>query len=187
MWSFLKKLRGDRAARRLFAKVHRALALNRRGEARTDGLPLVEVSMRLEVKWRARGLHPWDYDLPNEEAAAKFIEQGLFDTEAALERLFASNPEVGCIDFEVLERKPDSVSAIIAGVVQKKEFAERKSPAIGMRLRSVGVNYHIVDSHFAPLAREPQRTEDARDAAKSHRIDSSHSAPRQEFRESVTH
>ncbi len=64
--------------------------------------------MRLEVKWRARGLHPWDYDLPNEEAAAKFIEQGLFRYRKQRSNVwFASNPEVGCIDFEVLERKPE--------------------------------------------------------------------------------
>jgi hypothetical protein len=186
MRSFLKKYRGRRAARRLFATIHRALALNRQGEARKDGLPLVEVSMRLEVKWRARGLHPWDYDLSKDRAAAKFVEQALFDTEAALERLFAFHPEVGCIDFAVLERKPDSDSAIIAGIVQKKEFGERKSPAIGMRLRSVGVNYHIVDSHFVPLAREPQRTEEAHEAAHAH-LDRPHSKARQEFRETVTH
>ena len=187
MGSFLKKFRGDRAARRLFAKVQRALALNRRGEARTDGLPLVEVSMRLEVKWRARGLHPWDYDLAKDRAAAKFIEQSLFDTEAALERLFASNPEVGCIEFEVLERKPESTSAIIAGIVQKKEFVVRKSPAIGMRLRSVGVNYHIVDSRFAPLVREPRESHAVREAADAHPVDARQSKAHQEFRESLTH
>ncbi len=71
---------------------------------------------------------------------------------------------------------------------EERISAERKSPAIGMRLRSVGVNYHIVDSRFAPLARgAATNLRKARDAAKSHRIDSSHSAPRQEFRESVTH
>jgi hypothetical protein len=187
MRSFLKKYRGRRAARRLFAKIQRALALNRRGEARKDGLPLVEVSMRLEVKWRARGLHPWDYDLSNDRAAPKFVEQALFDTEAALERLFAFNPEIGCIDFAVLERKPDSHSAIIAGVVQRKEFSERKSPAVGMRLRSIGVNYHIVDSHFVPLAREPQRPEGPHDAAHAHQIDRAQTKARQEFRETITH
>jgi hypothetical protein len=187
MRSFLQKFRGRRAARRLFARIQRALALNRRGEARTDGLPLVEVSMRLEVKWRARGLHPWDRDLSKDRAAPKFVEQALLDTEAALERLFKLDPEIECIDFAVLERKRAGNSAIIAGVVHREEFKERKSPAIGMRLRSIGVNYHIVDSYFVPLAHEPQRPQEAHDATHAHQIDGAHTKARQELRETVTH
>jgi len=185
MWSFLRKLRGRRASTRLFAKVRRALALNRRGEARKDGLPLVEVSMSLKVKWRVRGLHPWDHDLAKDKAALRFIEQALFDTESALHRLFAANPEVGSIDFEVLERKPTSDRVIIAGVVERKEFAERDSPAIGMRLRSVGVNYHIVDARFEPLVREPHEYRYRSEVQVDNRLDSKLSPSHREIR--ITH
>jgi hypothetical protein len=150
--------------RRFHAKAREALALHRRGEARADGLSLVEVSMRLEVKWSARKIHPWDRDLSEDRAAPKYIEQALFDTEAALERLFAAFPEVICIDFAVLETGVESNLTIIAGVVDRKEFVARKSPAIGMRLRSVGIDYHIVGWYFAPLYREPRGGEEVRDS-----------------------
>lgn len=35
-----------------------ALALNRRGEARSDGLLLVSFNNLLKIRWRARRLHP---------------------------------------------------------------------------------------------------------------------------------
>jgi hypothetical protein len=120
--------------------------------------------MKLEVKWRARKIHPWDRDLSEDRAAPRYLEQALFDTEAALERLFAAFPEVVRIDFQVLETKTDSNRTIIAGVVDRKEFGARKSPAIGMRLRSVGIDYHIVGSYFAPLYRGPRGAEEARDS-----------------------
>jgi hypothetical protein len=162
MWLFLRKLSGRGAVRRFYAKARAALALNRRGEARADGLTLVESSMRLEVKWRARKIHPWDRDLSEDRAAPRYVEQALFDTEAALERLFATFPEVTCIDFAVLETRVESTRTIIAGVVDKKEFGDRKSPSIGMRLRSIGIEYHIVGSHFAPLYRAPRGGEEVR-------------------------
>lgn len=165
MWSFLNELYNAQALRRLRARVRGALALNRRWEARKDGLGLVEISMRLEMKWRARPIHPWDRDLPQERAAPKFVEQALSDTEAALERLFASFPEVGLIDFKVLEAARNSHRAIIAGAVSRKEFSERKSPAIGMRLRSVGITYRIVDSRFEPLSTETVEPKQAGDAS----------------------
>jgi hypothetical protein len=164
MWSFLKELRDARVLRRFRARARDALALNRRWEVREDALGLAEISMKLDMKWRARSIHPWDRDLSEERAAPKFVEQTLSDTEAALERLFARFPEVGLIDFKVLEPAPNSHRAIVAGLVNRKEFVERRSPAIAMRLRSVGINYRLVDSHFEPLSIEtagPQEADDA--------------------------
>ena len=164
MWLFLRKLSGPGVMRRFHAKARQALALNRRGEARADGLRLVEVSMKLEVKWLARKIHPWDRDLSEDRAAPRYVEQALFDTEAALERLFAAFPEAICIDFAVLETRVEGNRTIIAGVVDRKEFGNRKSPAIGMRLRSVGIDYHIAGSYFAPLYLEPHGAEEAHES-----------------------
>jgi len=143
--------------------------------------------MRLEAKWHARKVHPWDRDLSEDRAAPKFIEQALCDTEAALERLFAAFPEVVCIDFAVLETRADSNRGIIAGVVDRKEFGARKSPAIGMRLRSVGIDYHIVGSHFAPLYVGPRGAEEARDSVGGLGAVDRHGKAGREFNAPTTH
>jgi hypothetical protein len=71
MRSFLRKLRAAWRRRRLGRILGDALALHRRGEARSDGLSLVGFSMKLSVSWRARDIHPWDSDLPEERAAPR--------------------------------------------------------------------------------------------------------------------
>jgi len=61
------------------------LALHRRGEVRNDGLKLDGVSSHLEIRWRAREIHPWDRDLlRGGRKQAAFAEQALADTEAAI-------------------------------------------------------------------------------------------------------
>ena len=124
--------------------IARCLALNRRGEARSDGLTLVSVGHRLEIRWRARGIHPWDKHLPEEERAAAFVEQSMLDTEAALFRLFQALPQVHVLDFKVLEPQSDRV--IIEGSVSRPNLSDPEAArnlSIRMRLKRLGIREHL--------------------------------------------
>ena len=90
--------------------VRRALALHLRGEARRDGLTLLRVRNRLEIRWRSRDIHPWDSDVPPERRAQLYHEQLVADTEAAIVRLFQRLPQIDRIDLQVLEPTSDQGS-----------------------------------------------------------------------------
>lgn len=120
------------ARKRLRCRVMRALALNRRGEARRDTLSLSRFNNRLEIEWRAREVHPWDRDLPPARIAQLFAEQCLDDTHAALERLFSALPEIDIIEFKVMH--PVSGMLIMAGDVTRLEIRAVKAHSSGMRL-----------------------------------------------------
>jgi hypothetical protein len=137
-------------------RIKQALALHLRGEARNDGLRVDNVSSRLEIRWRARDIHPWDRNLGTRyEREVMFAEQALVDTEAAVGRLFEKLPEVDVIELSVLE--PKSETLIAAGTVHRSDvFAVRPHLlSVGMRLREIGVNYHFA----APSS--PDSTENA--------------------------
>jgi hypothetical protein len=78
-------------------QIENALALQRRGEVRGDGLTLTQVSHHLEIEWRAREIHPWDRVSESEERELLFSEQSVADTDAALSRLFDKLPELDVI------------------------------------------------------------------------------------------
>jgi hypothetical protein len=137
------------ARKRLRCRVVRALALNRRGEARGDGLPLSRFNNRLEIEWRARQVHPWDRDLPPARVAQLFAEQCLDDTRAALERLFSALPEIDVIEFTVTH--PVSRALIVAGSVTRRDIRDAKACSSGMRLKQLGVTYRLHDWQFEPL------------------------------------
>ena len=126
---------------RYHRRIKQALALHLRGEGRRDGLTLDNVSSRLEIRWRARDIHPWDRHLARYEREAMFAEQALADTEAAVVRLFEKLPEVDVIELSVLE--PKSETLIAAGTVHRSELnaARPHLLSVGMRLREVGVTY----------------------------------------------
>ena len=145
----LDRLRARLRFRLLRGAVDSALALNRRLEVRKDGLKLVEFSVGLNVKMRARNIHPWDRDMQPEQAMPVFVEQSLSDTESALERLFEACPEVRTIDLRVLEK--DSDKTIMAGSVSRAEFVSRHGPSTGMRLRTAGVYYELAGWRFETL------------------------------------
>jgi len=139
------------ARRRLHRRVTRALALNRRGEARADELSLSHFQNRLEMEWRAREIHPWDQDLPLASAARLFAEQCLKDADAALERLFITLPEIDVIDFKMLD--PSSGVPILSGAVTRSESMNiRATTSSGMRFKQLGVTYRLQNWHFEPLS-----------------------------------
>ena len=132
--------------------VEDALALHRRGEVRSDGLKLHGVSNHLEIRWRAREIHPWDRDLlRGSRRQAAFAEQALADTEAAILRLFEKLPHVDVIELSVLE--PASETLIAAGTVHRSELKARRAHllSVGMRLRDIGVQCNLP----APEMRHP--------------------------------
>jgi len=134
---------------RLRRRVLRALALNRVGQARTDGLSLSHLSNHLEVQWRAREVHPWDRDLPPTRVAQLFVEQCLDDTSAALQRLFSALPEIDIIEFKVTH--PASCAPIVSGSVTRLEIQNAKACSSRMRLKQLGVSYRLHDWQFEPL------------------------------------
>ena len=146
-----RKLEGYRYRRNIV----RALALHRRGEIRRDGLVPSSVTTRLEMEWRARDIHPWDRRIlsPAERAAA-FVQQSLADTEAAVYRLFAALPQVDVIALRVFD--PTSGNLIISGSVSRADtLARNEGISIGMRLRYLGLTYHLGGSQFEALDYRP--------------------------------
>jgi hypothetical protein len=142
MRNFLERLLGNEGWQR--GRIERALELERRGEARKDGLQLLCVQHRLQIRWQARAVHPWDRHLPREERQRRFIEQSLADTEAALARIFAASPEVDVIDFRV--REPRTGATMLSGEIERASFDNaRSSPSVRMRLIEMGVNFESLE------------------------------------------
>lgn len=141
MWRLSKMLLGKLNLWRYHHSIKRALALHSRGEARRDGLTVDSVSSHLEIRWRARDIHPWDRHGAAYEKELMFADQALSDTEAAVIRLFERLPQVDVIDLSVLE--PASETLIAAGRVHRSDFnAPRpRLSSVGMRLRDVGIRY----------------------------------------------
>src|SRR5690349_9206072 len=134
---------------RLRRRVLWALALNRVGQARTDGLSLSYLSNHLEVQWRACEVHLWERDLPPARVAQLFVEQCLDDTSAALERLFSALPEIDIIEFKVTH--PASRAPIVSGSVMRLEIQNAKACSSDMRLKQLSVTYRSHDWQFEPL------------------------------------
>ena len=148
----LKKMENCRAAfarRRLHRRVIRALALNKRAEARSDGLSLSHFQNRLQIEWRAREIHPWDRDLPLARVTRLFAEQCLRDADAALKRLFATLPQIDVIEFKMLD--PNSGASILSGTVTRSESMNVRAASSGMRLKQLGVRYRLQNWRFEPL------------------------------------
>jgi hypothetical protein len=146
MWRLLRTIFHKLNLRRYHRRIKRALALHLRGEARKDGLKVDNVSSRLEIRWRARDIHPWDRHLARYEREVMFAEQALTDTEAAVGRLFEKLPEIDVIELSVLE--PTSETLIAAGTVHRSDLntVRPRLLSVGMRLREVGVKYRFATS-----------------------------------------
>ena len=130
--------------------IDEALALHRT-EVRPDGLCPENISLRLTISWRARNLHPWDFDLVGERKARKLVEQTFADTVAALERLFTLLPEIDVIDLMVLETDPRKNGILMSGSIARREFENWHPSSTVMRLKLLGLNYNLVNSLLQPL------------------------------------
>lgn len=124
--------------RRFRHRVERALALQNRGEARPDGLALDFLRARLELRWTARDVHPWDRDHGGDRRRRIFTDQVLADTEAVIDRCFAALSEIDEIDLAVHDR--DSGDTLVSGAVERRDWERgRQSASVRMRLRQLGV------------------------------------------------
>lgn len=115
-----------------------------------DGLAIDRVAVELHVEWCARDVHPWDLDLPANRQAELFAEQCLKDVDAAIPRLFEQLPEIDVLKIGVLERA--SHKRIIAGTVHRHDLPAQSRSSLGMRLRTLGINYRRTDLRFEPIA-----------------------------------
>lgn len=152
MRSLLRKLCAAWKVRRVRKVLDNALALHRRGEVRSDGLTLLDVSIKLTVNWRARDIHPWDRDLPEERAAPRLLDQTLHDTEDAVERIFSAFPEANTLELNVFESEPASNRVIMSGLVVRSDLGRCASSSIGMRLRMLGINYRLASQRLDAIA-----------------------------------
>ena len=119
-------------------KIRNALALQRRVEARSDGLELHRLSSKLEISWYARDTHPWDREVSAGSPSARFIEQCAKDAEAALSRLFRTLPEIDVIAATVLDRQSGAV--IMEGTVYRSSL-EVTAASTRMRLMNWGIRF----------------------------------------------
>ena len=123
-------------------KVERALALNQRGEVRSDGLQMTSAKTTLRIDWLARAIHPWDRDLPPERAERLFSQQCLDDANAAISRLFAEIPVLDSIEVRV--RRDISRPPILVGTVYRRDSLTTNDYAsTGMRLRAIGLSFRM--------------------------------------------
>ena len=124
-------------------RIKRALALHLRGEGRRDGLTAENVCSRLEIRWRARDIHPWDRHLPLDEREALFADQALADTEAVVLRLFERLPQVDVIELSVLD--PISETLIATGAIHRSALNTTRPRllSVGMRVRELGIRYYF--------------------------------------------
>jgi hypothetical protein len=134
--------------------VRRALALRPRGAVPHDVLVLKSLRLCghcLQLEWHARGIHPWDRDLPVSRQSELFSQQALQDTDAALMRLFQRLPEVEQIEFQVLNPMPVG-GVILTGVVDRESVLDPEPPpSLRMRLKMLGVCYKMADDHLMLL------------------------------------
>jgi hypothetical protein len=127
----------------LWSKVERALALHRRGEARSDGLRLTSARTVLSIEWLARSIHPWDRDLPPHQAERMFTQQCLHDTSAALTKLFEEIPVLDAIEVRV--RRVPSQPPILFGTVRRDRLKNSDYRSVAMKLRTVGLNFQMTN------------------------------------------
>jgi hypothetical protein len=130
-------------------RVAHALALKPRGAVRDDVLAIKHLAVGLRVEWFARDTHPWDRDLPERRQAELFAQQCLEDVDAAIPRLFKGLPEIEVLEISVLER--NSQSRIITGVVHRSDFAGCLDSSLGMRLKTIGLNYQCSGLRLEPI------------------------------------
>jgi hypothetical protein len=152
MRSLLRNLRAAWKLRRVRRALGNALALHRRGEVRPDGLSLLEGFIKLTVSWRARDIHPWDRDLPEDRAVGRLLDQTLHDTEDAVERIFSAFPEASTLELNVFEKEPASNKVIMSGLVERSDVGRCESSSIAMRLRMLGINYCVEDQRLDAIA-----------------------------------
>jgi hypothetical protein len=148
--NLLRWLRIGPAEGTFVARVQRAIALHRRGEARTDGLRLIALSTTMRVEWVARDIHPRDRKFRRERAQRLFSQQCLDDTDAAIGRLFEEMPDLDILEIRVLREACGP--PLLAGVINRDQVKPVTNLAPGMKLKTLGIRFQIVNWQLEPLS-----------------------------------
>ncbi len=142
--------------RRIFCRgllrnvIIRALSFNK-SRAGDEVLRLNRLTGRLQLEWQARDIHSWDRDTPPQRQAELFCEQAIRDTDVAIGRLFQMLPEIEAISVRVVEPQ-DAKTVILSGTVVREDvFGPQLPSSPRMRLKMLGIRYHIVGGHLEPL------------------------------------
>ena len=147
-----------RAAKKICELPHAAAATaqgDRRARSESAGRRSQRRTLAQENAQSARGgmagagNSSWDQGLPPERAAQKFVEQCLEDVDAAISRLFATLPDTDEIVLRVLD--PTSGDPIVAGTVTRAEAVAAAAGSVGMKLKSMGLVYRLVNWQFESL------------------------------------
>jgi hypothetical protein len=78
------------------------------------------------------------------------VAQTLFDTDAAIARLFDSLPYLDVLQIRVLAVESDI--PILGGTVYRSSLKEvRGGLSIGMKLRELGITHHSAGLQFEPI------------------------------------
>jgi hypothetical protein len=144
----------------LDTRVRKALALNRRHEARSDGLELKHLETTLVVEWIAREVHPWERFGTAMSMQKLYTTQCLQDTQAAIARLFAAIPEAEAIEVRVFSAA--SQPPILAGTVHRKDLKRAVYKSLGMNLKSLGISFRLSDWRLEPLPQMEEHAERSR-------------------------
>jgi hypothetical protein len=137
----------------LAIRVRRAIESRRRGEARSGGLKLAALSTLLRVEWLAREIHPWEQNSRQDHKDRLFTEQCLEDTLAVVERLFKEMPDLRTLEIGV--RREASAAPLLAGVVKRAQLEQAGNRAPGMKLKMIGIQFHIFNWKLEPLDELP--------------------------------
>ena len=138
---FASKVSDCYKAHVFWRKVERALSLNQRGEVRSDGLQLTSAKLTLRIDWLAREIHPWDRNLPAQQAERLLTQQCLDDADAAITRLFAEIPVLDTI--ELCVRRDISRPPILRGTIHRDSLRGNHYASTGMRLRAIGLSFRL--------------------------------------------
>jgi hypothetical protein len=138
---FASKVSDFYKAHVFWRKVERALSLNQRGEVRSDGLQLTSAKLTLRIDWLARQIHPWDRNLPAQQAERLLTQQCLDDADAAIARLFAEIPVLDTIELRV--RRDISRPPILCGTIHRDSLRASDYPSTSMRLKAIGLSFRM--------------------------------------------
>jgi hypothetical protein len=133
----------------LAMRVRHAVESRRHGEARGGGLKLAALSTVLRVEWIARGIHPWEQNSRQDHKDRLFTEQCLDDTLAVVEQLFKEMPDLSALEISV--RRDASEAPLLAGVVKRPQLEQAGDRAPGMKLKMIGIQFHIFNWKLEPL------------------------------------
>lgn len=130
-------------------RVRYAIESRRHNEARGGGLKLAALSTIMRVEWMAREIHPWEQNSLQDHKDRLFTEQCLEDTLAVVERLFKEMPDLSALEIGV--RREASEPPLLARVVKRAQLEQADHRAPGMKLKMIGIQFHIFNWNLEPL------------------------------------